>query len=394
MKNLEYLVGDSKIYKDVSEPYNTNIINLLSDLSYELNNKKYYKSYSDIKTLSFFCRKANLLNLKKKSKNYDDQPRLGLGLVFHVTPSNIPTNFFYSLIFGLINGNSNIVKVPSKNFEQIDIICKVLNKLLLKKHKKIKNFIKIVRYSDNDDYTKNISSYCDARVIWGSDKTVENIRKFRLQPRSIELTFPDRYSMSLINSNEFVKLNTEKKKLLVNKFYNDTFIADQNACSSPQLILWTGNKIKKSKLLFWSLLSNLVEKKYDLSEMAAVEKYTELCKKIITDKNIKDFKNFSNNIFTTSLKKINSEVTAYRGKWGFFYEYETKNLNILNKISSKKIQTLTYFGVKKELLKAFMIKNKLSGIDRIVPIGQGLDINFFWDGYDINRVLTRVIDIK
>ena len=43
MKNLEYLVGDSKIYKDVSEPYNTNIINLLSDLSYELNNKKYYK---------------------------------------------------------------------------------------------------------------------------------------------------------------------------------------------------------------------------------------------------------------------------------------------------------------------------------------------------------------
>jgi len=128
--------------------------------------------------------------------------------------------------------------------------------------------------------------------------------------------------------------------------------------------------------------------------MAAVEKYTELCKKIITDKNIKDFKNFSNNIFTTSLKKINSEVTAYRGKWGFFYEYETKNLNILNKISSKKIQTLTYFGVKKELLKAFMIKNKLSGIDRIVPIGQGLDINFFWDGYDINRVLTRVIDIK
>ena len=132
MKNLEYLVGDSKIYKDVSEPYNTNIINLLSDLSYELNNKKYYKSYSDIKTLSFFCRKANLLNLKKKSKNYDDQPRLGLGLVFHVTPSNIPTNFFYSLIFGLINGNSNIVKVPSKNFEQIDIICKVLNKLLLK----------------------------------------------------------------------------------------------------------------------------------------------------------------------------------------------------------------------------------------------------------------------
>ncbi len=394
MKDLEYLVGDDKIHRQVSEPYNNEVINFLSDISDELDNEKYYKSYSDIKTLSFFCRKANLLNLKKRSNNIDNKPRLGLGLVFHITPSNIPTNFFYSLIFGLINGNSNIVKVPSKNFEQISIICKVLKKLLSKKHKKIKNFVKIVRYNDNDEYTKKISSFCDARIIWGSDKTVENVRKFALQPRSIELTFPDRYSMSLINANEFSKLNFEKKQLLVHRFYNDTFVADQNACSSPQLILWVGNKIKKSKSIFWSLLSNLVEKKYDLSEMAAVEKYTELCKKIITDKNIKGFKNYSNNVFTTSLKKIDSEISSYRGKWGFFYEYETKNLNILNTITSKKIQTLTYFGIAKDHLRKFIIKNKLSGIDRIVPIGQGLEINFFWDGYDINKILTRVIDIK
>ena len=138
MKDLEYLVGDNKIQKSVSEPYNSSVLSFLSDLSRELDNKRYSKSYSDIKTLSFFCRKANLLNLKKRSNNLDSQPRLGLGLVFHITPSNIPTNFFYSLIFGLINGNSNIVKVPSKNFEQIDIICKVLKKLLLNKHRKIR----------------------------------------------------------------------------------------------------------------------------------------------------------------------------------------------------------------------------------------------------------------
>ena len=38
-----------------------------------------------------------------------------LGMIFHITPSNIPTNFAYSMIFGLINGNSNIT-VPSKKF--------------------------------------------------------------------------------------------------------------------------------------------------------------------------------------------------------------------------------------------------------------------------------------
>ena len=40
------------------------------------------------------------------------------------------------------------------------------------------------------------------------------------------------------------------------------------------------------------------------------------------------------------------------------------------------------------------MKNHLKGIDRIVPIGQTLDMNFFWDGYDINKILTRVIDIR
>jgi len=45
-------------------------------------------------------------------------------------------------------------------------------------------------------------------------------------------------------------------------------------------------------------------------------------------------------------------------------------------------------------LRNFAIKNRLDGIDRIVPIGQALDINFFWDGYDINKILTRIIDIR
>jgi hypothetical protein len=45
-------------------------------------------------------------------------------------------------------------------------------------------------------------------------------------------------------------------------------------------------------------------------------------------------------------------------------------------------------------LKDFILKNKLQGIDRVVPVGQALDISFFWDGYDLNRILTRVVDIK
>ena len=34
----------------------------------------------------------------------------------------------------------------------------------------------------------------------------------------------------------------------------------------------------------------------------------------------------------------------------------------------------------------FIINNKIKGIDRIVPIGQALELDFIWDGYDINKL--------
>ena len=48
----------------------------------------------------------------------------------------------------------------------------------------------------------------------------------------------------------------------------------------------------------------------------------------------------------------------------------------------------------KDYFKKFLLNKNIRGVDRIVPIGQALDINFNWDGYDINKILTRVIDLK
>ena len=174
LNNFEYLVGDKNISKKPTQPYNEIICNFLGDLSDELNFSTSSKNYADIKTFAFWCRKKNIYNLKKNFLS--NEMRLGLGLIFHITPSNIPTNFAYSLIFGLVTGNANIVKVPSQKFEQVKIICKAINKILKTKYKPIHKMISIVRYSNNDDYTKKISSMCNARIIWGGDNSISNIR--------------------------------------------------------------------------------------------------------------------------------------------------------------------------------------------------------------------------
>ena len=238
-KKIEYLVGEEKINLKATIPYNDLLCDFLKNFSIELNLHPLSKKYSDIKALAFWCREKNILRFKKDF--ISEQARLGLGLIFHITPSNIPTNFAYSLIFGLINGNSNVVKVPSKNFVQIDIICKVINKLLnIKKFKKIKDLIYIVKYKDNDNFTKKISSLCNARIIWGGDKSILNIRQFPLMERAIDIAFADRYSLCVINSSKILKINDFDLKRLVERFYNDTYLVDQNACSSPHLIIWLG----------------------------------------------------------------------------------------------------------------------------------------------------------
>lgn len=153
IKNVDFLVGSKKFSNKSFEPFNEKVCDFLSDLSKDLNQYPSIKRYPDIATFSFWIRRNNINKFKDHFRS--KEIRLGLGLLFHITPSNIPTNFAYSLVFGLITGNSNIIKVPARKFEQIDIICKSINKVL-KKYKILKGMINIVRYNDHDILTKKI----------------------------------------------------------------------------------------------------------------------------------------------------------------------------------------------------------------------------------------------
>ena len=122
-------------------------------------------------------------------------------------------------------------------------------------------------------------------------------------------------------------------------------------------------------------------------------KYTKLCKEIISNNNTSISK-YKNNIYAIDLKKLNTDINNFRGVYGYFYQAKIKNLNYLNKIINKKVQTLTYFGFNKIFSKKFFTNNFLQGIDRVVPMGQALDIDLIWDGYNLNSTLTRIIDIR
>ena len=261
MEKILYLVGDEKFKQEPFEPFSSEVCQFLNSFSVELSNYKEINQYSDLKSLSFWCRKKNIIKFKKEETELNF--KIGLGLAFHITPSNIPTNFAYSLIFGLLSGNSNVVKVPTKKFKQIDIICRILKKLLLK-YTFLKGKITIVRYQDNDKFTSKLSHLCNARIIWGGNKTINSIRNHKIQERAVELSFADRYSFCIMDTNKIFKMSKFEINNLIQKFYNDTYAVDQNACTSPHLVVWVGKKRKELDNKFWKKLYQFVKHKYNL----------------------------------------------------------------------------------------------------------------------------------
>ena len=72
--------------------------------------------------------------------------------------------------------------------------------------------------------------------------------------KGAEIYISQRNSFCVINLDELSKKKEYEIINICRRFYNDTFLVDQNACSSPHLIYWIGKKNKKKKNIFWKSL--------------------------------------------------------------------------------------------------------------------------------------------
>lgn len=384
---------DSFIQIPAMEPFSEVSVEYLNALSLALNKDPRVRAYPDVATFAFFCRKANTLNLKKKNLQ-DGILRLGRGIVFHIAPANVPVNFAYSLVCGILSGNLNIIRVPSKNFEQVEIICNAILKLSLESaYHSFSTRIALVRYDRKNSATAYFSSICDVRIIWGGDITIEQIRENKIPPRSFDVTFADRYSLCAINADAYINETSPEK--IAAGFYNDTYLFDQNACTAPHLIIWlgSGKNIETAKRVFWDNLYNVVKAKYSVQPVIAVDKLTSFYNQTAKSENVKKISTPDNLIWRIELQDLVKDIDNFRCSSGYFSEYTAASLSELSQIIDRKYQTLAYYGIEKTDLKEFISQIKPNGIDRIVPIGKTSDFSLTWDGYNLIETLTRKVDI-
>jgi len=395
---VEYLVGNpSNILQGrVLHPLNDLTIEFLNQLSNIILKNPIAKSYPDVITFGYWCRVSNLKKIKQGYTNINN--RKGLGIVFHIAPSNVPINFAFSYVFSLLTGNVSIVRVPSKQFKQIDIISSIINSLFVyPKYDLIKNNTYFIRYPQNDIVTKKLSSISNARLIWGSDQTLKTIKSFDTPSKCLDFPFSERYSFAVIGAAEVLDLDEVKLKRLVDDFFNDTYLMDQNACSSPQFIFWYAKYdqiTEAAKTKFWDAVNKKVNNEYDISAKSSVDKLTWMCLDLVNKDYVSGVNTNENNIYRIQVNTLPDSILELNGKYGYFYEYSTSDLRIIEKIIDVKIQTLTYFGINKEELFNIVYSSGNVGIDRIVPIGTALDIGMIWDGYDMMYSLSKIIDLK
>ena len=401
LKKISYIAGDMDVVRNLShtipkKPFAEDVLNFTDEIAKELMRHPKAKAFPDVVTLGFWLRKASALSLKARFLSGERYLHIGRGTAFHIAPSNVPVNYAYSLFTGLLCGNANVVRIPSREYPQVEIINEVIRKAL-DRHPDMKPYIALVRYEHDKEVNDILSALCDIRVVWGGDGTIAELRRSPLPPRAEEITFADRYSLAVIDSDEYIRLveNDGDNKIrdrIASDFYNDTYLSDQNACTSPRAVVWTGGAKEKAKNIFWQSLLALVKKKYDFRPIQSVDKLSMECMASVSGLGrMKRTTGRENRLVRIQVSELLPGLMDYRGNSGYFYEYDCDDIAAIRDFcNNAHCQTIGLFGGKE--VTAPLLDSGIRGVDRVVPLGHTMDYDLIWDGYNLVEKFTRTIN--
>ena len=372
-------------------------VGFLNSLSLQILKDAELRSLPAFVALAYWLRKANIETLRNPANvnigNKQSIIRQPLGIVFHVCPSNVDTIFLYSLAISLLAGNKNVLRVSNRmESHALNILFNIINQTIAIGDEAIfKSYITVAAYGHDEEINHYMSSHADARILWGGDKTVQLFKSFTTLPRCRDIAFPDRLSFSIIKAESILQSDEKTLKETCRLLYNDAYVFDQLGCSSPQIIFFLGKEEANNKAsgLLYNGLHQWAKEKYmsDLGALASL-KLNQLTNDAIEDK-ISGSKRETNLLFFAELNNV-SEQSLNSCGGGYFYTKNIESISQLSGFISKKIQTAGYFGLDENELELLSQMAAGKGVDRIVPIGQALAFNNYWDGYHLLEQLTHL----
>jgi hypothetical protein len=375
-------------------------INFLNTISKSILSNSQINRMPEIVALGFWLRKSNLEKLKSENEHLIQNKKFlvsPIGKVLHICPANVDTMFFYSLTVSILMGNKNILRISNRmEATQVFVLFDIINTILLEQEfAEFKNYINIISYPHNDDISNYLSSNVNARVIWGGDQTINIFKSFTTSPRTKDIVFADRVSMMFIDCDAFNQLQSNEVVDFMHKFYNDAYTFDQMGCSSPQTIYFIGDPLSFQSCTerFISYAEEYLKNYYntDISSIASL-KMNRIVDDVLSSTITKQIGN--NLIKFLFLSENVNESQLHGCGGGYFYIMNIADIKIIETLHNAKVQTLTYWGLNANQFAELKSLSIGEGIDRIVPLGEALNFNYIWDGYNLFDELSRKVFIK
>jgi hypothetical protein len=342
----------------------------------------------EVQALAFWMRKAELHRLAQSfdALQSDTVRLMPRGTVFHVPPANVDTLFVYSWLLSMLVGNRNVVRLSSRIADSGDLILDVVAEVLAA-HPVVARSTVMLTYGHEAEITAALSAVCDTRVIWGGDQTVRSVRSAPLPVHATELAFPDRFSLAAMSASFYAGLGEADRDELAVRFFNDAYVFDQLACSSPRLLVWVGEPGDLAQDFFDRVAKAAAGRGYGVDARAAIAKLGEAYSAMI-DLPVMDYARIDHAVTVLRVHDFPQVRGAFCGA-GFFFQMQVGSLLELVPHIERADQTLAVAGLDQVDLRAFVDALVGRGIDRIVPIGQALQFDRMWDGYDLLQEFTR-----
>jgi hypothetical protein len=349
----------------------------------------------ELAALGFWLRPAALSKLQAQYSQGAAGQRLSpVGCVFHLPPANVATLFVYAWALSLLAGNSNIIRLSSRQNPVTSSLLQRIERLLAApEHRAIRQRNAILSYDHDDQLTEQLSALCSRRLVWGGDATVRQIRRIPLPPLAQEMVFPDRHSCSLIQADSL--LQQDQLTPLIQALYRDVFTFQQQACSSPRLLFWLGKDadIQAARARLWPEFDAFAETQPQQPDRAdAMEKH--ICLQQMALSGAIQIEPGSALTRLQAQPGASAELLPYHGGRGLLLEEPISQLHQLTTYPGPRMQTLSTWGCSAQQLQHWLQQEPCPPMDRLVPLGQALRFDSIWDGLDLLRQLTRCVYVE
>lgn len=377
---LEWLLAPSKRFFSKQagfQPWSDTIIDILAQFSEYLIKHADHKTQPELISLAFWCRKANIIAMKQDFetlKNNLNQQKPGK--VFHVTPANVDTVFFYTLVIALLCGNQNIIRISQRAGQLTNVLLDFFNTFVQRHAPDLSDAVAIVQYDKQHlGVTKSFSHWSDLRLLWGSDQSIADIN---LQcPVKQQITFPSRYAIAVIHLN-----SEEQAQQAAKRFVTDTLPFKQQGCASAKAIFWL-NTPKALQLAFRHTLEQYCKLK--TSPFGVAEQTTRLInlqhlamKESLLIDNLFMLHQYCH----VEVPALSHDLLSAHQGFGLLFHQNITDLGTIP--YTEKLQNVSHFGLNDHQLASI----KLLFDKRLVEMGQALNFHYRWDGVNLLHVLS------